>query len=70
MGHDRKPHTRRYPKRRDGTRRPGMVSVNGSQVNPDIDGDGGGACGCCLLILIGLFFGAQWLWQTVVEMLN
>lgn len=50
MGHNRKPHTRKYPLRADGTRKPGRVSVNGAYVSESSGGDGGG--GCCLLIII------------------
>lgn len=57
MGHDRRPHTRRYPRRSDGTRNPGRVRVNGSRVN-DPDGDGEGAC-CCVMVLIVLVGGGK-----------
>lgn len=42
--HKRKSHSRRYPKRQDGYRKPGRVSVNGS----DVSGEG------CLIWIIAI----------------
>lgn len=69
MGHDRKPHTRRYPIRADGTRRPGRVNVNGAHVN-DSDGDGGAACGCCLVVVIAIGYAVHACYTWIVNLFS
>jgi len=59
MGHDRKPHTRRFPRQLDGYRKPGRVNVKGSHVNDSGSDDGGAGCCCCVGVLLVLVAAAS-----------
>lgn len=66
MGHKRRSHTRRYPRRKDGTRRSGLVDVNGSNVNDSVN-DGGCGCACLLIVIVPLIYLVRGIYHAIVN---